>query len=725
MNSNFRVDVLSKFQTALADEIANGALLVLPQPESVQTVYLSGTATNIRRALAAGDTQPLGMGDMSAEAGSSIENLYLMATMDVASIKACGFSSLYCGLGLVEWADHAEQESRYAPLVLIPLRFIGLETGALAIQQIGAPVLNDVLMRRIGLTRSALPEDDPLQYQPKKSHTKVRGFSGKAVLGLFNRVSQALSGRLERLLDKAVERRPLIAMLLAAEPSTRNLPQSGPVDLKCQLPADADQFEATKAVAAGTSVLIYGPPGCGKTQTITNIIAHLLEEKKKVLLLSDSANALDPVLSRLDSLASPDVLDLRAASNSAAAGHGTVEGFCDGLARLPLSERPALVVATPGGALMGIPPLWSFDVVIFDEASRTRFAYALPALAMARQVVIVGDHQQCGPTRTIKLTERGTVVDTGDISLLDAARSAKLPSVKLTRHYRSRHPSLINFSNERFYGCTLKAVPSPHNEGACGCVLRKVDGGTFTNGANVIEASRLVERVLRQIENSHLSVGIVAMTHKQCAVIAKMLKAKAPAFEALVTIMHADTCQGVEREIIYVSLTHGPDESGLQRRNFGILSALGGDKILNVCLTRARYRTEVFSSIDTTGLDPDSRSPAGAFADFLISYEEWSNIQTMTPTAPRSNSFLFNSTSYTARQFHNIVIFKKNSRFTNTQFAVQLTGTQELRDDISQRAQLENNGWEVISVDHDLINSREIYSEPSIERMIRELDRGL
>ncbi|GAU86759.1 AAA domain-containing protein [Bosea sp. BIWAKO-01] len=724
MNINFCVYSIRKFQKALVDEIAKGALLELPPPESAQAVYLAGTGIAVRGALAPGNTLPLGSDAMLAGAGSSIENLYLMASMDVASIQQCGFSSLYAGLGLVEWADQPEQESCYAPLVLIPVRVVGLGTGTLTIQQAGAPILNDVLIRRLGLTRSALP-DDPLRYRPKKSHAKVRGFSDKAVLGLFNRVSQALLERLEFLLDRTIERHPSIARLLGVEPARPDGPHQAPAEPRCPLPADTDQFEAAQAVATGNSLLIYGPPGTGKTQTITNIIAHLLAEKKRVLLLSDSVNALDPVLSRLDSLASPNLLDLRAANNSPAAGHGAVDGFCDGLAQLPRSEQPALVIATPAGCLMGIPPLWSFDAVIFDEASRTRFAYALPALALAPQVVIVGDHQQCGPIRTIKLAVDGTVVDTGDISLLDAARSAKLPSVKLTRHYRSRHPSLIEFSNERFYACTLKAVPSPHNHGAYGCVLRKVDGGLFKDGANIIEASALVEGVLGQIESSQRSVGIIAMTHKQCAIIAKMLKEKAPEFERLVTIMHASASQGVEREIVYVSLTHGPDETGQQRRNFGILSAMEGDKILNVCLTRARYRTEVFSSIDTTNLDPDARSPAGALADFLISYRERSNIQTMTPTATHSNSTFLIDGAYTTTQFQNVLIFKKNSRYTLKQFAVQLTGMQAVRDDTSQRVQLENNGWEPISIAHELINSNNIFSEPLIKNMLRELRLGL
>lgn len=722
MSKHFCVVSIRKFQQALADEIATGALLEFPPPESAQAVYLAGTGIAVRGALAPGNTLPLGSGVMVAGPGSSIENLYLIASMDVVAIQQCGFSSLYAGLGVVEWADHPEQESCYAPLVLIPVRVVGLGTATLGVQQAGPPIPNDVLIRRLGLTRSALP-DDPLRYRPKKSHTKVRGFSDKAVLGLFNRVGPTLLERLEFLLDRTIEPHPSIARLLGVEPARPDGPHQAPAEPSCPLPADTDQFEAAQAAARGNNLLIYGPPGTGKTQTITNIIAQFLAEKKRVLLLSDTVNALDPVVSRLDSLASPSLLDLRATANST--GHGTVQSFCDDLAQLPASERPALVVATPAGCLMGIPPLWSFDAVIFDEASRTRFAYALPALAMAPQVVIVGDHQQCGPIRTIKLAMDGTVVDTGDISLLDAARAAKLPSVKLTRHYRSRHPSLIEFSNERFYACTLKAVPSPHNHGAYGCVLRKVDGGMFKDGANIIEASALVERVLGQIGRSQLSVGIIAMTHKQCAVIAKMLKATAPEFESLVTIMHAGSCQGVEREIMYVSLTHGPDETGLQRQNFGILSAMDGDRILNVCLTRARYRTEVFSSIDTTNLDPDARSPAGALADFLISYRERSNIQTMTPTVTNSNSHFLRDRGYTTWQFHNIIIFKKNSHFTNRQYAVQLTGVQASRDDTSQRAQLKNNGWEVISIDHELINSSEIYSEPQIKNMLSELARGI
>src|SRR5690606_17651789 len=107
-----------------------------------------------------------------------------------------------------------------------------------------------------------------------------------------------------------------------------------------------------------------------------------------------------------------------------------------------------------------------FDVVIFDEASQLTTWDAVGAIARGRQPIVVGDPKQLPPTNFFGRTEDDEENDELDDyekdleSILDEAQASGLPTLQLNWHYRSRHESLIAFSNWHYYGNKLVTFPS-------------------------------------------------------------------------------------------------------------------------------------------------------------------------------------------------------------------------------------------------------------------------
>jgi len=111
-----------------------------------------------------------------------------------------------------------------------------------------------------------------------------------------------------------------------------------------------------------------------------------------------------------------------------------------------------------------------FDVVIFDEASQITTWDAIGAIARGNQTIIVGDPKQLPPTnffgRAESENENEEIEDhEKDLeSILDEAKASGLPTLMLNWHYRSRHESLIAFSNYHYYGNRLVTFPAADAE---------------------------------------------------------------------------------------------------------------------------------------------------------------------------------------------------------------------------------------------------------------------
>ena len=258
-----------------------------------------------------------------------------------------------------------------------------------------------------------------------------------------------------------------------------------------------------------------------------------------------------------------------------------------------------------------------FDLVVFDEASQMPTSEAVGAICRGKSVIVVGDSKQMPPTSFFSAnTTDDDEADVDDLeSILDDCISLSMPSRYLGWHYRSKHESLIAFSNQNYYDGRLTTFPSaddmvPH------VTLQHVEGfydfgKTRTNCA---EAEAIVAETLHRLQNNpERSIGIVAFSKTQSDLIEDLLSealAKHPDLEQqnldaeeAIFIKNLENVQGDERDVILFSVGYGPDKEGKLSMNFGPLNKIGGERRLNVAVSRARYEMKVFSTLRPEQID--------------------------------------------------------------------------------------------------------------------------
>lgn len=271
-----------------------------------------------------------------------------------------------------------------------------------------------------------------------------------------------------------------------------------------------------------------------------------------------------------------------------------------------------------------------FDVVIFDEASQITVWDAIGAIARGRQTIVAGDPKQLPPTSFFN-TGQSEDVDSEEEedleSILDEMLGANVPSVNLSWHYRSRHESLITFSNHRYYKGGLVTFPSPVTTDAA--VSLQFVGGIYDRGGsqtNRAEAEAVVAEVEKRLldpATSKQTIGVVTFNQKQQTLILDLLDAarrKNTDLDAFfgedqlepVFVKNLESVQGDERDVIFFSTTFGPDSTGRIMMNFGPLNKGGGERRLNVAITRARAELKVFSSLRGEQIDLSRTAALGA-----------------------------------------------------------------------------------------------------------------
>ena len=286
-----------------------------------------------------------------------------------------------------------------------------------------------------------------------------------------------------------------------------------------------------------------------------------------------------------------------------------------------------------------------FDVVIFDEASQITVWDAVGCLARGRQVIVVGDPKQMPPSNFFARADDdsdGDIDVEGDLeSILDEMLGASIPERTLKLHYRSRKESLIAFSNNRYYDNQLITFPPPVHPDQ-GVQLIRPDGFYSRGKArhNVGEAKAIVSEILRRLTHKdptvrEQSIGVVTFNTEQQTLIENLLddaRSSNPDIEWAfandgmiepVFVKNLETVQGDERDVILFSITYGPDQSDHVTMNFGPLNREGGERRLNVAMTRARSEMLVFSTLNPDRIDL-SRTQARAVADLkhFLEYAE-------------------------------------------------------------------------------------------------------
>jgi very-short-patch-repair endonuclease len=274
-----------------------------------------------------------------------------------------------------------------------------------------------------------------------------------------------------------------------------------------------------------------------------------------------------------------------------------------------------------------------FDLVVFDEASQVKVVDAIGPILRGKQVVVVGDTKQMPPTdffgKALELDdEEAEQSHTADIeSILSMFLSKGVPESMLRWHYRSRHDSLITVSNQEFYDGKLMIFPSPGvNSLAKGLSFNHVPEAIYERGAsrtNPIEARKIAEAVMQYARRTpQLTLGVVAFsTAQRDCIILELERMRrddtsceeffnGEALEGFF-VKNLENVQGDERDTIFISVGYGRTAAGTVSKSFGPINREGGERRLNVLITRARLAMEVFCNFTADELATKSDSPFG------------------------------------------------------------------------------------------------------------------
>jgi len=311
-----------------------------------------------------------------------------------------------------------------------------------------------------------------------------------------------------------------------------------------------------------------------------------------------------------------------------------------------------------------------FDIVVYDEASQMPVEHALPTLFRARTVIVSGDEKQLPPTSffarraetdeaelydgaepgedageaevdaAVEIWNRREIKDCTD--LLTLARPV-LTNTMLEVHYRSTYRELIGFSNAAFYAGRLN-VPARHPDDvirrAKPIEVVRVDG-QYESQTNEAEAERVVKLVAKfWHKRGRPSVGVVTFNRKQADLIEEHLEKRAQEDERFRTayarelsrtedgedkgffVKNVENVQGDERDVIIFSTTFGRNAEGTFRRFFGVLGQKGGERRLNVAISRAREKVVLVTSMPVSDVSDMllSARPPSSPRDYLQGY---------------------------------------------------------------------------------------------------------
>lgn len=312
--------------------------------------------------------------------------------------------------------------------------------------------------------------------------------------------------------------------------------------------------------------------------------------------------------------------------------HKAIRRLFSEIPNLLMALKPCMMMSPMSVSQFIDPNIIKFDVVIFDEASQICSEDAIGSIMRGKQIIIAGDNKQLPPTRFFGTTaeEDEEFIDEEDASneiyesVLDEA-AVFMPTVPLKWHYRSKHESLIAFSNREIYNNDLYTFPSSSTAENDGVSLVHVSEGVYDRGGskkNRIEAMTVAKLIFEHFRHSRRSLGVIAFSEAQQEAIRDYvdeLRKKHPEYEKCFSedtaepffIKNLENVQGDERDTIIFSVGYGKDGNGNLHYNFGPLNKPGGERRLNVAITRAKYEVKIVSSILHTDLDDEKLNKRG------------------------------------------------------------------------------------------------------------------
>lgn len=346
-------------------------------------------------------------------------------------------------------------------------------------------------------------------------------------------------------------------------------------------------------------------------------------------------------------------------------GHMPIRQLMNRAAPAIQALKPVLMMSPLSVAQFLPPGQLTFDLLVMDEASQIQPVDALGAVARCKQVVVVGDERQLPPTAFFAKMTGGQSEDdeddgaqVGDIeSILGLFTARGLPQRMLRWHYRSRHQSLIAVSNSQFYENKLFIVPSPYTaEAGMGLRFHHLPEGWFDSGGtgtNPIEAKAVAEAIVRHAKTEpELSLGVATFSIRQRRAIQdelELLRRLNPDTEEFFHahpaepffVKNLENVQGDERDVIIISVGYGKNAQGYMAMRFGPLSAEGGERRLNVLISRAKRRCEVYSSITDEDIDLERGKGKGVFAFKLFLHYARTGRISMAEATARDHDSVF------------------------------------------------------------------------------------
>jgi hypothetical protein len=293
--------------------------------------------------------------------------------------------------------------------------------------------------------------------------------------------------------------------------------------------------------------------------------------------------------------------------------------------------KPCLLMS-PISVSQFLPPGAKFDLVLFDEASQIVPEDAIGAIYRGKTSVIAGDNKQLPPTSFFQKSLFDDidwdVLSDDDVevcdSILDECLGIGLPVKTLRWHYRSKHEDLIAFSNNRFYDDTMITFPSAECQTEnLGVKHVYVQNGVYDRGctrSNLVEAEKVVDLVFEHfIAFPEKTLGVVTFSIVQMNAVEEIVERRLkehPEFEHFFKedrlggffVKNLENVQGDERDVIFFSIGYGFDQQGQITMNFGPLNKPGGERRLNVAVTRAREKVVLITSIKSSDIDPDTKA---------------------------------------------------------------------------------------------------------------------
>ena len=295
------------------------------------------------------------------------------------------------------------------------------------------------------------------------------------------------------------------------------------------------------------------------------------------------------------------------------------------------SIRPCWAMS-PLDVAQTLPPRPLFDLVVFDEASQVLPCDAIPALLRGTRAMVAGDSRQLPPTTFFDSSGGDDDLDEDEESMSDYESILDVMDARLSRrplawHYRSRDERLIAYSNQQIYHGHLTTFPGADSDRCLTSVIVPHQMGTATQkGSNSDEVLRVVDLMFDHAKQRPTeSLGVIAMGLHHANRIEESLRrqieeANSPELEEFFQESHEERAfvknlervQGDERDAIILSIGYGKNADGRMLYRFGPLSLEGGERRLNVAITRARKRMTLVSSFEYGDMDPDRTRSAGA-----------------------------------------------------------------------------------------------------------------